>query len=37
VILIDEKEGRRCALARGFVTAGTLNPDSEVKEGIVWR
>lgn len=25
VILIDEKEGRRCALARGFVTAGTLN------------
>lgn len=25
VILIDEQEGRRCALARGFVTAGTLN------------
>jgi predicted nucleic acid-binding protein len=25
VILIDEQEGRRCALARGFITAGTLN------------
>jgi len=25
VILIDEREGRRCALARGFITAGTLN------------
>ncbi|MDP1587551.1 MAG: hypothetical protein Q8M07_07415 [Prosthecobacter sp.] len=23
VILIDEQEGRRCALAHGFVTAGT--------------
>lgn len=25
VILIDEQEGRRCAQARGFITAGTLN------------
>jgi predicted nucleic acid-binding protein len=25
VILIDEKDGRRCAQARGFTTAGTLN------------
>ena len=25
VILIDEREGRRCAQQRGFVTAGTLN------------
>jgi len=25
VILIDERDGRRNALARGFVTAGTLN------------
>ncbi|MFN0078371.1 MAG: hypothetical protein ACKVY0_18095 [Prosthecobacter sp.] len=25
LILIDEQEGRRCALARGFITAGTLN------------
>ena len=24
VILIDEQDGRRCALARGFITAGTL-------------
>ncbi len=24
-ILIDEQEGRRCALARGLITAGTLN------------
>lgn len=25
VILIDERDGRRCAQARGFTTAGTLN------------
>lgn len=25
LILIDEQEGRRCARARGFLTAGTLN------------
>lgn len=24
-VLIDERDGRRCALERGFVTAGTLN------------
>lgn len=24
LILIDEQDGRRCALARGFATAGTL-------------
>lgn len=25
VVLIDERAGRRCAIARGFITAGTLN------------